>query len=182
MLQISKLGCSWRRRRSIIRPSCKSFFLEIWPWFRFVCSLGWPRPPKLLTPPMLKFSMEAGRTEMCLNWVPLCKTTWFETDLHDCCQLFFTTVMHTKVLQRAPASAVVWGFAPPQTKVVATFGGHVITATTDKTSVWRAKLPPTPATKTPQTISFKASTGETAVLSDVLFGDVYVCGGQVCLC
>ena len=85
------------------------------------------------------------------------------------------------MLQRAPASAVVWGFAPPQTKVVATFGQHEITAATDNTSVWRIKLPPTPATKTPQTIAFKASTGATAMLSDVLFGDVYVCGGQVCV-
>ena len=85
------------------------------------------------------------------------------------------------MLQRAPASAVVWGFAPPQTKVVATFGKHEITAAADNTSVWRIKLPPTPATKTPQTIAFKASTGETAMLSDVLFGDVYVCGGQVCV-
>ena len=64
---------------------------------------------------------------------------------------------------------------------MATFGKHEISATTDNTSVWRIKLPPTPATKSPQTIAFKASTGETAVLSDVLFGDVYVCGGQVCV-
>ena len=92
-----------------------------------------------------------------------------------------TKLIARQVLQRAPASAVVWGFAPPETKVVATFGKHEMSATTDNTSVWRIKLPPTPATKSPQTIAFKASTGETAVLSDVLFGDVYVCGGQVCV-
>jgi hypothetical protein len=34
------------------------------------------------------------------------------------------------------------------------------------------------ANATSQTISFAASTGERATLKDVLFGDVYVCGGQ----
>ena len=30
----------------------------------------------------------------------------------------------------------------------------------------------------PFTLQFAASTGETAALADVMFGDVYVCGGQ----
>jgi hypothetical protein len=87
------------------------------------------------------------------------------------------TLQDHMVLQREPAAAVVWGFAPEGTTVDTVFAGHTITATADNTSVWRAKLPPTPATKTPQTITFTASTGENATLSDVLFGDVYVCGG-----
>jgi sialate O-acetylesterase len=63
--------------------------------------------------------------------------------------------------------------------VVTTLGAHPpITSTADGTSVWRAKLPPTAASAAPQTISFAASTGERAALKDVLFGDVYLCGGQ----
>jgi sialate O-acetylesterase len=82
------------------------------------------------------------------------------------------------VLQRAPASAVVWGFAAPGTEVVATFNGKKFTATTDAgTGVWRVRLEPT-AAGGPYAITFSASTGETASLSDVLFGDVYICGGQ----
>eukprot|EP00440_Ansanella_granifera_P053408 gb/GFBE01057896.1/.p1 GENE.gb/GFBE01057896.1/~~gb/GFBE01057896.1/.p1 ORF type:complete len:540 (+),score=109.79 gb/GFBE01057896.1/:1-1620(+) len=81
------------------------------------------------------------------------------------------------VLQRAPASAVVWGFAPPGTEVKTTFNGATVTSTAGADSVWRAGLAPT-AAGGPYKITFSASTGETASLSDVMFGDVYVCGGQ----
>lgn len=91
-----------------------------------------------------------------------------------------STLQDHMVLQRAPASAVVWGFAVEGTIVTTTFAGKSITSTADNTTVWRASLPPTPASeeKGGQTISFSASTGEKAALSDVLFGDVFVCGGQ----
>jgi sialate O-acetylesterase len=81
------------------------------------------------------------------------------------------------VLQR-DVPAMVWGFALENTTVTTTFGTHSISSVADNTSVWRAQLPPMPATKHPQTITFKASSGETASLSDVLFGDVYMCGGK----
>jgi hypothetical protein len=96
-----------------------------------------------------------------------------------CASLFklSATLQDHMVLQRAPAAAVVWGFAVPGTTVVTTLGAHPpITSTADGTSVWRAKLPPTAASAAPQTISFAASTGERATLKDVLFGDVYICG------
>ena len=73
---------------------------------------------------------------------------------------------------------MVWGFAREGTVVTTTFGSQNFISKADKKSVWRTKLPPTPASLVPHTISFAASTGETASLSDVLFGDVYVCGGQ----
>ena len=98
-----------------------------------------------------------------------------------CASLFklSATLQDHMVLQRAPAAAVVWGFAAPGTTVTTTFGGHPpLTSTADATSVWRAKLPPTAASAAPQTITFAASTGERASLNDVLFGDVYLCGGQ----
>ena len=89
-----------------------------------------------------------------------------------------STLQDHMVLQRDGEGALVWGFAPEGTTVVTSFNNHQITSAADNTTVWRARLPPTPATSTPQTISFKASTGETALLKDVLFGDVYICGGQ----
>merc|ERR1712023_615424 len=90
-----------------------------------------------------------------------------------------STLQDHMVLQRAPASAVVWGFATPGTVVTTSFHEiKPIASTADATGVWRAKLPPTPATSTGQSIYFSASTGEKAVLKDVLFGDVFVCGGQ----
>jgi sialate O-acetylesterase len=43
---------------------------------------------------------------------------------------------------------------------------------------WRQRLSPRPASSTPFTLAFESSAGETAALRDVLFGDVYICGGQ----
>eukprot|EP00746_Dinoflagellata_sp_MGD_P167752 gnl/MRDRNA2_/MRDRNA2_98627_c0_seq1.p1 gnl/MRDRNA2_/MRDRNA2_98627_c0~~gnl/MRDRNA2_/MRDRNA2_98627_c0_seq1.p1 ORF type:complete len:540 (+),score=86.72 gnl/MRDRNA2_/MRDRNA2_98627_c0_seq1:89-1708(+) len=81
------------------------------------------------------------------------------------------------VLQREPASAVIWGFATEGTIVTATFNGEKYTSKAGKDTVWRASLKPTPAGG-PYNISVSASTGQTTALLDVLFGDVYVCGGQ----
>jgi sialate O-acetylesterase len=89
------------------------------------------------------------------------------------------------VLQRAPQSAVVWGFAAPGSTVKTTFLGQPYSATTGADSIWRQSLPPQPATTTPMTITFSVSTGEAGALNDVLFGDVYICGGQSnmdCVC
>ncbi|CAE8633239.1 unnamed protein product [Polarella glacialis] len=82
------------------------------------------------------------------------------------------------VLQRAPASAVVWGFAAEGTEVTATFKGAMYSSKAGKDGIWRVHLEPTAAGGGPYAIAFFASTGEEASLVDVLFGDVYVCGGQ----
>ena len=85
------------------------------------------------------------------------------------------------VLQRAPQSAAVWGFAAAGTSVKTIFAGTTYTSTADATGTWRQSLPATPATTTPQTISFTCSTGDSFQLQDVLFGDVHICGGQRCV-
>jgi sialate O-acetylesterase len=83
------------------------------------------------------------------------------------------------VLQRAPQSAMVWGFGTAGDKVEITFAGKALAATVDATGTWRQALPPTPASLTPQTLSFtsKGSSGAstTLALKDVLFGDVFLC-------
>jgi sialate O-acetylesterase len=51
-------------------------------------------------------------------------------------------------------------------------------ATADSDGIWRQQLPATEASATPHSLAFLASTGETAEMQNVLFGDVYLCGGQ----
>lgn len=89
------------------------------------------------------------------------------------------------VLQRAPQSAVVWGHTAPGAVVTTMMRGgdaapttHTNVAGADGT--WRQVLPPTPASKTAFTFNFSSSSpaAETAAMVDVLFGDVYMCGGQ----
>eukprot|EP01045_Picozoa_sp_COSAG04_P019619 COSAG04_NODE_1923_length_5214_cov_2.101642_2_plen_479_part_00 len=82
------------------------------------------------------------------------------------------------VLQRAPGTARVWGFAPAGTTVVVTFKGKNLTATADSSKVWRQALPPQPASSVPTTITFASSDGGNASLRGVLFGDVHLCSGQ----
>ena len=85
------------------------------------------------------------------------------------------------VLQRAPRAAVVWGLATPGTLVATTFLGVTYTSRAGADQVWRQALPPQPASPSAGpgvAIAFNASSGETAALEDVLFGDVYLCGGQ----
>jgi len=82
------------------------------------------------------------------------------------------------VLQRAPHQAIVWGSTQSGVKVTTTFNGQTFTTIADKDGIWRQKLPATSASLKAYTIDFSASSGETASLKDVLFGDVYICGGQ----
>lgn len=82
------------------------------------------------------------------------------------------------VLQRAPQRALVWGHTSPGAKVTTMFNTQSYIATADKNGTWRQLLPPTQASKKNYTLTFKSSVGETASLKDVLFGEVYICGGQ----
>ena len=90
------------------------------------------------------------------------------------------------VLQRAPASAMVFGHAKLGATVATTFRGKTYTTTTDSVDVgggqglgtWRQALPPTPGGKAAHTLSFTSSAGDHASLEDVLFGEVYFCSGQ----
>ena len=83
------------------------------------------------------------------------------------------------VLQRAPASATVWGFAAPGTGVkTALAGSSALTSIADASGVWRQALPPQPASTAGTSINFTCTTGESFALNDVLFGEVAICGGQ----
>ncbi|KAL3892624.1 MAG: hypothetical protein SGPRY_014949 [Prymnesium sp.] len=83
------------------------------------------------------------------------------------------------VLQRAPQRAVVWGFAQAGTKVATTLDGqHQLTTLAGADGIWRQLLPAMPASVKSHRLDFVSSAGERASMEDVLFGDVYLCGGQ----
>ena len=50
--------------------------------------------------------------------------------------------------------------------------------TADDDGLWKQTLVPHPASMEPQSITITSSTGESKTLDNVLFGDVYICGGQ----
>ena len=96
------------------------------------------------------------------------------------------------VLQQAPARAVVWGYAPSSTAAamltLTWFAGSTATVATlssfnSTASLWTAKLPPIKASHrvdgraTSYSLTISTGARHTSI-SDVLFGDVWVCSGQ----
>lgn len=89
-----------------------------------------------------------------------------------------STLGSNMVLQRAPQKAVVWGFTQPGATVETTFQKATLTSTADADGVWRQELPATDASEQTYDLGFSSSAGEKATMENVLFGDVYLCGGQ----
>lgn len=107
------------------------------------------------------------------------------------------TLGDNMVLQRNKP-AVVWGYSQPGATVEATLllprvvvmnGNNKAkeeefltmahrTTQAQRDGTWRITFPSQPASLTPQVIEIKANTGQTGRLTNVLFGDVYLCGGQ----
>ena len=69
----------------------------------------------------------------------------------------------------------IWGWASPQEKIELTFNGDIFTATTNSQGKWELMLPPQKAGG-PHQFIFKGSNEIT--LSNILFGEVWVCSGQ----
>lgn len=84
------------------------------------------------------------------------------------------------VLQRAPLRASIWGFADPGTGVKVSSSalpGSVYPTTADAAGVWQVALDAVQPGG-PYTVTAASDAGASLQLDDVLFGDVYVCGGQ----
>ena len=85
------------------------------------------------------------------------------------------------VLQRAPARANIWGWGAPQETVTVTIAGQsAVTTAAAANGTWSVDLAPQPATPSgaeAATLNVSATSGFFS-FSNVVYGDVYVCGGQ----
>ena len=91
---------------------------------------------------------------------------------------FSNTFGSHMVLQRDSSVTIVNGFATAGDKVTVALDGQALPAvTTGADGVWRIALPPTPKGG-PHEVVATCAAGGSATLSDVLFGDVFLCGGQ----
>jgi len=75
----------------------------------------------------------------------------------------------------------VYGKGTPGSTVTVRVGSEVYPQTVDKSGDWVAKLPPraaSPPAGPGVSILVEAANGEQKQLHDVLFGDLWVCGGQ----
>ena len=75
---------------------------------------------------------------------------------------------------------MVWGFVNRSgVRITTTLdNGEGLTSVSDAGGVWRQLLPATAASTLPHTLTVKSDDGHNATLSNILFGDVYICGGQ----
>nr|ACO14464.1 Sialate O-acetylesterase precursor [Esox lucius] len=81
------------------------------------------------------------------------------------------------VLQRAPERAVLWGFGPDDAKVTIYLSGQAAApAVSVFTGIWRVTLVPVQAGG-PYNVT-AVFQNQSITLTDVLFGDVWLCGGQ----
>lgn len=79
------------------------------------------------------------------------------------------------VLQRDQA-VPIWGWTRPKARVEVTFDGKTLTTKADKGGYWRVELEPHAAGGS---YELKVvSRGEELTVSDVVFGEVWLCGGQ----
>jgi sialate O-acetylesterase len=82
------------------------------------------------------------------------------------------------VLQRAPQQALVWGYTTPHDIVTLTFGNFSNNASADSNGEFRMQLPQTSAGGPFTIMATSHSSGEKALLQNVMFGDVFFCSGQ----
>lgn len=94
------------------------------------------------------------------------------------------TLGSNMVLQR-DKPAIIWGFSKPGATITTVLRkGNAapypaLTTTVKEDTIWRQELPTQNASKIPYSIQITSNSGESALLDNVLFGDVYLCGGQV---
>ncbi|XP_068440734.1 sialate O-acetylesterase [Clinocottus analis] len=113
-------------------------------------------------------------TKLCGVFLLVVSIRACEGDLH-----FASYYGDHMVLQKSPERAVLWGYGPEGAQVTLTLSGpskqnaSVVTVTK---GIWRVTLDPVEAGG-PYNVTAAAQSG-TATLMDVLFGDIWLCGGQ----
>ncbi|TNM93463.1 hypothetical protein fugu_001639 [Takifugu bimaculatus] len=83
------------------------------------------------------------------------------------------------VLQKSPESAVLWGYGPKGVVITVYLSGPTQqqrSAEAAKDGIWRVSLDPVEAGG-PYSVTATCESS-TATLTDVLFGDIWLCGGQ----
>lgn len=87
----------------------------------------------------------------------------------------FTSNMVLQRNQEVP----VWGTADPGAEILVEFAGQKRTTTAKPDGSWMVHLEPLNASSLPQTLLVRSSVGnQEVVVSNVLVGDVWLCGGQ----
>lgn len=92
-------------------------------------------------------------------------------------QLVLPAVLSDHMVMQRGVEVCLWGQAQPGSEVEADLNGTSAIAKVDRDGRWRVALPAMPGGGA-HDITVACSTGETRVIRDVLFGEVWLCSGQ----
>lgn len=84
-------------------------------------------------------------------------------------------IFQSKMVLQRDKDCAVWGTADAKEKVSLQLNGNIYKAVADKSGKWKIVIPPQPAGG-PFQITVKGN--NTVTLDNILFGDVWICGGQ----
>jgi sialate O-acetylesterase len=95
-------------------------------------------------------------------------------------QLFVDTMFQSKMVLQRDMNVPMWGTAPAGTVVTLKLDGDVVAMpTTDSSGTWTARIGAYPGDGgVSHTLTISMPDEEDIVLSNVVFGDVYICSGQ----
>ncbi|KAF3693001.1 Sialate O-acetylesterase [Channa argus] len=117
-------------------------------------------------------------TTRCIVFILLAYFHFSDASLH-----FASYYEDHMVLQKSPERSVLWGYGPEGTQVIVSLLGPIKQKTSPVTvtkGIWRVTLDPVEAGG-PYNVT-AAVQNSTVTLTDVLFGDVWLCGGQSNMC
>lgn len=110
---------------------------------------------------------------------PMVYTTWRPGQKRIVSEFRLGCLFNNRMILQQHQPLPIWGRARPGEQVSVEFASQKKSTTTDATGKWQVVLEPLPASAEPRTITVTGSVpGHRIELSDVLVGDVWLCGGQ----
>jgi len=108
--------------------------------------------------------------------------------LGDVTRNFISATLGSNMVLQRDEETILWGYSQPGATITTSLHNNgeteeqarleVTNTAQGDDGLWRQTLPPQPASLKASAITIKSTTGEKHTLENVLFGDVYICGGQ----
>jgi sialate O-acetylesterase len=86
-------------------------------------------------------------------------------------------VFGDNMLLQREKPVTVWGWASPSSQVTVAFAGQSVSTTVADDATWSIQLAPLPASSDPRSLTV-TSASETLRFSNILVGELWICGGQ----
>ncbi|MEJ7585971.1 MAG: sialate O-acetylesterase [Ferruginibacter sp.] len=113
---------------------------------------------------------------MSLKKILLCNLFLFLLSLGVAAEIKMPVIFQSNMVLQRDKTLTIWGFGNAGEMVEVAFGNRKYHTVTGKNKQWKLQLPPH-AAGGPYEISIQGKTN-TLLLKNILFGDIWICGGQ----